>query len=404
MNRVRSLSERLGARKISFGIGLGVLVVLLVATRLLSFGLYGDEVSFLPTSLALTDPAVSWSTRLSNYGELATPLSFLVFGVAARLTGNGPEAARFVSWLATVAIVVIVACANPKAGRETPRAVIGIITNPYVLLTSVLVYSDGPAAALCVGAMFAHRRKHHLVAAILFALAIATRQFSIVFPLAIVATAWWPTLRSAVTHRSWTIPPPREWAWSLLAACSYGIWVVVLGGVTNDIAVEVRGVPEAQESTLGIEPSASIHALAVLAVYFVAVEIILRPDRSVLVELRSWRPKHSFLVLAAFMAAFAFPVVLNGSGAVLNVAEHIPSASVRTVVFALLASAVVVRFSRGGIETWIVIGHAAVMAKSYQWDKYAMVVIAVLWLLSAYEPVRARKRRDLAPVDATTGV
>ncbi len=391
---VRRMVARIGARRRALLVGLGVFVVLIVATGFLAFGLYGDEVSFLRTSLNLTDPAVSWSTRLAEYDEFSTPLAFVVFGVVSRLTNDGPEAARLVSWLCGIAIVTMVAFARRTPGRETPRAVVGIVTHPYLLLTAVLMYSDVPAAALCVAGMLAHRRRRHLASGVFFTLAIATRQFSIVFPLALVATAWWPVVQATVRNRTWSLRPPPvgEWIWNLVAACSYGIWVVMMGGVTNEAALEVRAAPEAQSSTFGIEPSSAFHALAVLTAYFVAVEIVLRPDRSLLVDLRSWRTRHTVLVVVTVVMAFVFPVSLDGSGAVLNVIEGIPTPPVRTVVFAVLASAAVVRFARGGVETWIVAGHVALMTKSYQWDKYVLAVVVVFWLLSVVDDPPTRRR------------
>jgi len=392
------LSRRVGPRRLALGIGLVTIALLAIGTRGLSFGLYGDEPSFLATSLDLTDPGEPWSNRIDGYDEFATPLSFLVFGFAARLDGGSPELARLVSLASAAALFVLVAWGSRRPGDETPRAVVGLVANPYVLLTAVLLYSDVPAAALCVGAMLAHRRRHHALAGIVFALAIATRQFAIVFPLAIVTAAWWPVIIDIARRRAPDLPERRTWMWSLAAAATYGIWVVMFGGVTNETALDVRLAPEAQQSTFGLEPSAGVHALAVLTTYFVLVEIVVRPDLSILRELRAWTARHTALVAATVFAVLVTGISLQGSGLVLNVVERVPTEAAQTLVMATLAAAAVIRFSRGGVATWFVLGHVLLMTKSYQWDKYAMAPIAVLWLMSTWE---TRATADDAEVTAT---
>ncbi len=375
---------------------LGVLVagltVTLVASRLLTWDFYWDERTFWRTSLMLTDPTRSLADRIDAYPELNTPFPLVLFGLVGRLAGQSPEVARLVSLVAGAATCLMVGWprAGETAARWAPRSLVGLLVNPYFLFYSARLYTEVVASALAVGGVWAYRRDRPWMAGVLFALAVASRQYTVVFPLAVVAVEVWPSVR----RWGQASAPVSRWVPSAVAAGSLAGWWFLLDGFTSDTVLQRRPVPEVQQSFWAIEPGGAIFALAVLGAYFVLVEVVVHPQRSILVELGHWPRRASVIVAAVVVAVIVIPPDLEANGPLGNALGEGALTPMRSVVLVVLASAAAIRFSRGGLETWIVVAHAVVMMKAYQWDKYAVPVLAVLWLLATLDP---------QPTDRTAG-
>lgn len=402
---IASTSERISGSRAHRWLLIGLITVL-VAEFVVRFWLpdgfgrplYGDEVLFQPTWRLLTDTSVSLADRIDGYAVLSTPLPMVLFGVAERV-GGGLWAPRLVATLFGLAIVAIAMWRIPGTTARL-QLLAGLLVMPHFLRSSTVAYTDLVALLFVVLGLLAYDRGRHGWAALWFALGIASRQFVVAFPAAILLWEFSAAIRSADfpidrwrerAFAAGKFPPDTvEGLQRMLPYAFSGLtllgWFAMFGGLTPSGAdATIGNVPEVQQSLFALDPEAGLFFLSVMGLFFVVPELVISPDTSLLV--RPWRRATWFALVGLLLLALVLP--FNDGSVMWGFNELALSDSVEFVVFLLLAALAVMRFAEWSLASVIVGTHAVMLMKAYPWSKYALPVVAALWLLHALDATRS---------------
>lgn len=321
-------------------------------------------------------------SELQSYREPMPPIAFLLWAGLERWHQLGLAAARAVSLAASLVALGLIAGARPAGGARTAIPVLSalaLLLYPYWVPLSVLVYTDVPATAFVVVGFWLYLRERHLASALLFALAIGTRQYTVAFPLAIVVCEGLAALRARAR------PDPRRWPY-LAATATLGGWFAFFGGPAPAPALERW--PRHAIGLSNVEPSFALYFLAALGAYFAVLELVLDPRWR---RRDLWLDERCALGVGVVALLFAiFPPEYRDELGPLNrtLVFVLGSGSVGAVIHLLLmvalASLTVLRFRRLDLATAIVAVNAALMPFLWEpWEKYCMPVLASLWLLKS---------------------
>ena len=378
-----------------------VYAAIYVAAGGLDFDARKDEVHFWPTSLQFSQRWVPSIEQLRGYDELNAPLPFGVFGGVERAFGGGIRTGRAVNLVASLLIVLGCVLAARDAPSRAARAVAALMIFPYFFACATHLYTDMLAALLVFAGIAAYRRGWGAASAIAFVLAIASRQYMVAFPAAIAAYELIQFLRQRRRGPSaGAVQPARPGeataktrlvmaAYSLLACASLGLWYALWGGFAPPAALAHQPVETA--GVLRLLPHNALYFLACVGAYYVIPETLLfwRQRR----EQLAFRP--ALLIVAAVLAGLfvLFPPLRNPPSYGIATMGYLDKAfcaaagdGVRMVGFYALALLACVRFSRFRIESVLVLANAALMMKAHiAWDKYALPLLAALWLLRAMD-------------------
>jgi len=374
----------------------------LLYTGGLAFEPVNDEAQFWEQAAAFSEDWPPGATRLRVYEEPMTPLAFALWGGLESLHHGGIAAARLATLLASLAVLALIALQRPAVAQPAKPLLcaVGLLLFPYWIPMSVLVYTDVPATLFVVGGLLLYVRDRHVAGAVCFALAIATRQYMVTFPAAIVAWEGLAALRSGV-------PRIRRWLPPLLAVASLFGWFAFFGGFGP--APGLAKWPRHTDALAAIQPAYALYALAALGAYFVAVEFLLeRRWRSL--SLRVDRGTGFALLAATLLFAVFTPYYpeevgpLNRTMAFVFGQEGL-GAAVRIAILLALLLATVARFSPLSLGAWVIAANAALMPLLYApWEKYLLPTLAALWLLEATGALdrEAGETRDDAPASLST--
>lgn len=351
----------------------------------LSFDPVKDEEQFW---LQVQSFASSWPPSLEelrSYREPMTPVSFLLWAGLERLHGEGLAGARLATLAASIGVLALIALQRPPAGVRPEMPVLaagGLMLYPYWLPTSLLVYTDVPACLFVVCGLFFYVRDRHVASACFFAVAIATRQYTVTFPAAIFAYETVVALRSGPALRAaW----PR-WLPYLLSAGSLAGWVAFFGGLSP--APSLERWPRHASALESIQLSYALYAMAAIGAYFVVLEFVLG-RRWQRLGPRLDRPTAGALVVAVLLFAIFTPYYPQQIG-LLNRGLHFlfgdggVAQVIRVALLLALVCATTARFSHPGLGTWVVAANVAIMPFVWSpWEKYYMPTLAALWFLAA---------------------
>lgn len=339
--------------------------------RGLTYGPVYDEVNFWETTQRfLRDPLAD---ALRNYGSLNTPLPFLIFAANESLFHGGLPGGR---WLNLLLSFAVVAAIGWRSDRRAILAAVGLMSFPYFWQLSLLMYTDLMAGAWALAGVWAYLRGWNSVAGLAFVLAIASRQFTIAFPAAIVAHELTLAI-FAGQKRPWL-----TWAAPLAALTTLAGWFWLFGGLAPKLAMREHqvNIPASQHSLLNLDLSASLYALACIGVYFVLPEFILLRPR--------WRSARHWLTWAVLILVLvwfvAFPIA-NPHGVLRKILRAVPH-PVALGVLVPAAMAAAWRFARANLAFWLVLANVTVLAKAYPWEKYLLPLMMVLWGLKSWAP------------------
>jgi hypothetical protein len=320
--------------------------------------------------------------ELRSYQEPMTPVSFLTWAGLERWHHQGLAGARLLTILASLAVLAIIAVQRPGPddGPETPLlAALALLFYPYWLPTSLLVYTDVPAALFVACGLFCYVRNLHLASAAFFVVAISTRQYTVTFPAAVFAYEAWSALRAGR-------PAVMRWLPQLLATLSLLGWLAFFGGFGPAPALE-----KWPRHTMGLEdiqPAYLLYALSAIGAYFVVVEFLLfRRWRDL--SLRIDRVTATALVVAVLLFVLFTPYYPDKVGPLNRglqflLGEGTWAQALRTGLALFLVCACVLRFSRSGLGLWVVAANVAIMPLVWSpWEKYYMPTLVALWLLKA---------------------
>lgn len=349
----------------------------------LRFPIRLDETHFWPTSLLFSHTAFPSLGLLRSYEELNTPLPFVLFGNIERLFHAGIFGGRLFNLLLSLGIVCVILW---EGRRHAPAylAAVGLMLFPYFFGVSVHLYTDMVATFAVVMGLWLYDRERHLLAAAAFALAIASRQYMVAFPLAI---ALWEAIDRS---KSWRTHPSR-WIAPAVAAASLGAWFWLFGGPAPAIALANQGIPPDRVTDLA--PSHLVFLLSCVGLFYVGVETLLY---------RRWcgrvpgRWQICAIIAAMMLAAAAFPPLgstrYGSSYEYLGVMDHnlarVFSSAARVALYGAFASLAAIRFRLRSLEGMLIWTNGVVLTSSHiMWEKYALALLAVIWYLRARDTV-----------------
>jgi hypothetical protein len=346
-----------------------VYVAYLVALGGLRFPLTGDEVHFWPTAVEYFGrsplPSV---TALRSYPELNTPLPFVLWGTLEHWWQQGVWLPRALNLLLSFSLAAVIA-------RRSPSAAAALLLCPYYLFVSARIYTDMLAIGCAVAGLWAYLERRHVPSAVLFVLAISSRQLAVAFPLAVAACE----MTRAHDRRS-----PAAVIAAGAAAASLPGWMVFFGGVASPVAIAGQMVATAKLST--VLPRNGLYLLACVGLYFALPVLAIERRRA----MRAITVPRLIAVAGVLLVAFVlFPPLGNAGVPTVTMglldrtlrALSLPSAVRVAAMFVLGATALIV-VSRAPLQWWMTIANAVVMIKAPQaWDKYALPAIVALWFL-----------------------
>jgi hypothetical protein len=355
----------------------------------LLFPLDRDELHFWPTSLLFSHALLPDLRTLRTYDELNTPLPFVVFGEIQRLTGHGLVLSRYFNLTLSAGLVVIIGCVH---GRPTPGSVlaaIGLMLFPYFLGLATHLYTDILAVFLIAAGVLLQLHQRYLWSAVCCVLAISSRQYMVAFPLGIAAYEFMRTVRSSEDWRSYF---QATWMLPAMAAASLLGWFVFFGGFGPTDAIARAQISTAVPGRIFVDHG--LYSLTCVGVYFCLPEALLfrrplcaAPDRR-----PQWRiPLLALTLAAAFVVFpplgnvdFSVPLTMGYFDIVVRRDLH---DGARMALFYVFALWVVARFLtlRNTLPAWLIATNTMTLTRAHiSWEKYALPIISVLWLLRAY--------------------
>lgn len=352
-----------------------VFFALLVAFNFLRFPIRADELHFWPTSVALFQNGFPTLPQLRSYNELSTPLPFLIFGGLEHIFHGGIVVGRAINLASSLAVLLIIGA----VGNFSLRALLcaaGLLLCPYFVLVGTHLYTD-PLAILCsVAGVALYLRGWPWPSAICFIVGIACRQYVVPFPLAVFARELLVQIRlRRFAFGSVSIAPA-------IAAISLAGWYVFFGDFAPKIALH------AQNLTAGrFYPEHGLYFLTCIGLYFVVLECILfRSIAPMLVP----GPSAIAIAGAVTILFLVFPPSENINPPVATMgyfdiaARFVLPTPARLALFWALAILACLRLrllSTGGLMLY---ANAGLLACAHlAWDKYALPMLAVLWLLKS---------------------
>ncbi len=364
----------------------------------LHFDVFLDEYWFWRQTLWFVDRWPPGIHELRNYPEPMTPLSFLVWGVVEWSTGAGIAGARLTTLAMGAVLLGLIGLQRSVAPGVALRTCIGLLVFPYTVALSIHVYTDVPAALFTVGGFWLYARRRPGLAGLSFALAIATRQYMVVFPAALVAAELTPlvlpngllrTLGAEPASFRWSDPRIARSLPIALGAASLLAWIAFFGGLGPQHGLD--DWPRHNVSVAGLEPAYALYFLTCVGAYFVVPETLLFGRVRKMQELLL-TPRALFFGLGlALLYVILFPIEsdvpmgpLNRAARLLLPSEYLGpfSGAIRLMAYGGLAWLACVRFARFDLVFWMLLASACLMLASFEaWEKYNLAVLASLWYL-----------------------
>jgi hypothetical protein len=275
---------------------IGLLLIASLASALFVQGLRqepaGDEVHFLKSSQAFRGGFDLEALR--HYPEVVTPLALVIWGELSHLTGDGLFYGRLLNLVLTFLMLCCIVLSAPEQWPRAAFATLGLVLFPYTLPLGVHLYTDAIGVFLVVAGTLMLSRNRPVSASLAFTFAIATRQYLVQIPAALLAVEGIHFLRRETVR------------WQDVFACAAACltvfgWVGFFGGVAPQEGIEFWAPLYA---TPMLRPTEFIlfqglYALTGIGAYFVIVEALLFRRFPVPLPMRNRRGVLLAIVLAA---------------------------------------------------------------------------------------------------------
>jgi hypothetical protein len=366
-----------------------VFVVVLVAFDFLRFPVRADELHFWPTSVGLFQNSLPSIEQLRTYNELNTPLPFLIFGGLEHVFHGGIVVGRATNLASSLAVILIIGAAGGFSLRSFLCAT-GLLPFPYFLLVGTHLYTDPLAVLFTVGGIALYLRKWHWTAALCLLMAIACRQYIVAFPLALVARELVCQMRSRRVDIGAELISPA------IAALSLAGWYLFFGAAAPEPALHAQNIGAGR-----FYPEHGLYFLTCIGLYFVVVECLLFRSTKHLLRPEPW----PIAIAVAISVLFWFcPPIENVNTIVPTMgyfdiaARSILPAPARAILFWALAVLACVRFRPLSLSGLMLYANAVLMIGAHvAWDKYALPMLAALWLLKSADQIDALKPASISP-------
>ena len=365
----------------------GVTVVYLAIVTWLDFlqgPFWWDEKHFWESALVFNDNLWPSLEELKTYDNLNTPLPFILFGALDYLFGGAYFSGRVFNLILSLGIAFVIGWPSKEKSGRALLCLIGLFMCPYFLWLSGRLYTEMVACSFVLWGMIAYFKGRHLLSALAFILAIASRQYMLAFPMAI-ATYEFVSIGKSYSQRH-PIDLRQHWRWIApgIACLSIFFWFYIFQGMAPESAIADHA-PEVQKSTLALAPGGMINFLSFLGVYLVIPELILFWPEAPLESFKQNRK--SWTIMAVILAVFCliFPPLDFGQGIVMKIGLSMPQYWLQFLFFYSLALLTCLRFSTLNLYFWLVLFNSLIMMKAYPWDRYALPLVVIFWYLKSID-------------------
>ena len=384
MTRQDSVSES----RLSVALFLAIVLVYLLSFlffQRLDFPLIWDENHFWQTSLSFSESLVPDLNQLRNYGELSTPLPFVIFGTIEHLFKGGVFSARLLNLTLSFLMTFLICLPARKTVRHSLLIGCALLSCPYYLWLSGHLYTDIIAIFFVFLGFWLYIRSRSILSSLSFVLAIASRQYMVAFPLAIAAFELFSRRHPQMRIR---------WVSQLVASLSLVGWIFLFNGLTPKMALanpDLPSVPAVQLSWWSLQPNNSLYFLACVGLYFVVPELVLFRRKTVLTDLLTRKSGVAILGLALLFVFF--PPPLDAHGILTKLLWSLHADYLKMAGLFVLAILACVRFSRVNLGFWALLMNCGLMMKAYPWDKYVLPLLIVFWYLKSVGALDAAAER-----------
>ena len=374
--------------RLSASLFLAIVLVYVVSFLLmgrLEFPLIWDERHFWQTSLSFSQSLVPDLNQLRNYGELSTPLPFIMFGTLEYLFKGGIFSARLLNLALSFLMTCLICLPARKTVKHSLLIGCALLSCPYYLWLSGHLYTDIIAGFFVFLGFWFYIRSWNILSSLSFVLAIASRQYMVAFPLAIAA------------FELFSNRPPKmriRWVSQLVASLSLVGWIFLFNGLTPKMALanpDLPSVPAVQLSWWSLQPNNSLYFLACVGLYFVVPELVLFRRKTVLTDLLTRKSGVAILGLALLFVFF--PPPLDAHGILTKLLWSLHADYLKMAGLFVLAILACVRFSRVNLGFWALLMNCGLMMKAYPWDKYVLPLLIVFWYLKSVGALDAAAER-----------
>ncbi len=360
-----------------------IYIILMVWLDFLQGPYWHDEKTFWETSLTFSSRLLPSIEDLRNYGELNTPLPFIIFGALEYLFDRGIFTGRLLNLILSLSIVFIIGYPRQSNRERAILCLIGLFLCPYYLWLSGRLYTEMIACFWVIIGFVSYIRNRHLISCIAFILAIASRQYMLAFPIAIATYEFIVTINNLKDIPKITSLVKWRWLAPLIAALSIFGWIYLFQGLVPEVALEVRDAPEVQRSTWALTPGGAINFLSFVGLYIVIPECVLFRNSSIFKVFNQHRRKIIIIAAGLLLYFLVFPPLLFGSGNIAKLAKLLPYDILKMVLFYVLSLLACIRFSRPNLISLIVLFNSLIMIKAYPWDRYVLPLVVVFWYLKS---------------------
>jgi hypothetical protein len=343
-----------------------------------------DEHRFWKASLVFSDRLIPTFHDLKNYGELNTPLPFIIFGLLENLFHQGLFAGRLLNLGLAVTMAFIIGWPVPNKRDRAILCLLGLFLCPYYHWYSVLMYTDAIACFFGLMGVMGYVHNRHWLSCVWFVLAIASRQYMVAFPAAIFTYELIPV--AALRDRRLLLSQQIRWIAPLLAVFSLLVWVYLFQGLAPEVAMQARSVPEVQKTLWVLTPGIAVNFLAFSGFYLVIPEFILfRAKFGSFKPSALLQPWRKIALIAAVLLGYVtvFPPALEGMGSLFKIAEILPQPFLASAFFYGLALLACIRFCNVSLMSLFLAFNCLIMMKAYPWDKYVLPLVIIFWYLKS---------------------
>ena len=345
-----------------------------------------DEPHFWETSLTFSKSLIPSIENLRDYQELNTPLPFMIFGALEYFFHQGVFAGRLLNLILSLTMAFIIGWPTKRKGGKAVLCLLGLLTCPYYLLSSVSLVTDIIACFFVLLGFVAYVRNRHFLSSIAFILAIASRQYMLAFPVAIACYELIITINVAKDREKFELSGQWRWIAPLIASMSIFGWIYLFQGLAPATGIEEMAPTIQQQSTWFLKPNRAIYFLAFSSVFIVIPEFFLfKPLVRIKLLKKQWK-KVLFIAAGLLMYCIIFPPPTSSEGMFSIVLNLLHYEILKITLFYFLSLLACVRFFyQPNLMFFCVLFNCIIMMKAHYWSKYVLPLAVVFWFLKSWK-------------------
>lgn len=323
----------------------------------------------------LSDEVWFWKQGIVQYmnGEVGardnvlpqTPLFIVWFGTLGKILGLTLLNVRTIN-LVYFLVILFALLWTAKDEKNFYKGLLILAIIPYMLFLATSAYTDMLFMMLLLFGFIFHDKKNYPGSFIFFTLAIATRQFGIVFPLALAMIN--------LKHQD-----KRRWIYPLASVCTLAFWFVFFGFSLTPTGND--------DGNFGFNLFSGIMFLAVYGAYYKIPEIMMfgRKEENIIKHLTRWA-----IIFGVGLAIVVALMIYHPEGSVILKGQHwfywlYNSPFILAMVGIGILASMGMLLTRTKFELWVVILSACMFCfVSFFFDKY----VAPLALIMVYQMIK----------------